>query len=70
MTQETELQVRLRRAKDALAACRETEAELRRKLTEAIDSTKRAKDRYDELFIAEDQAERARRIDSYRHATH
>ena len=67
---ETENQTRLRRAKESLAAYRDAENEARKALTEAMESTKRAKEKYEELFMAEEQSERSRRIAGYRHATH
>jgi hypothetical protein len=66
---ETETQIRLRRSKEALAAARDAEAAARRILADSIESTKRAKDRYDELFAAEESAECARRRKEYMHAT-
>lgn len=67
---ETEQQIRLRRAKDALTTCREKEAEARQVLARAVESTRNAKERYQELFLAEEQAEQSRRRTEYRHATH
>ena len=58
---ETENQIRLRRAKEALAAARDRESTARRALAEATESVKAAKDRYEELFMAEERAESARR---------
>lgn len=58
---ETENQTRLRRAKEAIAAFRETEAAARKALNDATEATKRAKERYEELFLAEEKAEAARR---------
>lgn len=66
---ETENQIRLRRAKDALASYRAAETEARRALTSAIESTKRAKERFEELFLKEQQAEVDRRKQDYRHET-
>jgi hypothetical protein len=66
---ETENQIRLRRAKEALANWREVEAEARRALTEAMESTKRAKEKYEELFANEEKAEVERRKADYRHVT-
>lgn len=66
---ETENQIRLRRAKEALAAARDTEATARRALADAVKSTERAKLRYEELFLAEEKAEVARKKLDYRHAT-
>ena len=66
---ETENQTRLRRAKESLASCRSAEAEARKALAEATESTKRAKDKYEALFAAEEQAEFNRKKSDYRHAT-
>lgn len=69
MSNETETQTRLRRAKEALAAYQNAEAEARKVLAGAIESTKRARDKYAELFLAEETRERARRMDTYNHCT-
>ena len=61
---ETENQIRLRRAKEALAACQSSENEARRVLAAAVESTKRAKEKYETLFMAEDKAEYNRRLQS------
>lgn len=66
---ETEHQTRLRRAKESLAACREREAEARKALNDATEDTKRAKDKHDELFIAEENREANRRRTEYNHCT-
>lgn len=66
---ETENQTRLRRAKEALDAARETEDKARMALHKAEESTKRIKERYEDLFLAEELAEVARRKSEYRHAT-
>lgn len=66
---ETENQTRLRRAKDALAFARETETSARKALSDAVEATKRAKERYEDLFLAEEQAECARLKSTYDHAT-
>lgn len=66
---ETENQTRLRRAKETLAACREAEAEARKVLASAVESTRRAKERHEELFALEEQHEIARRRADYRHTT-
>lgn len=58
---ETENQTRLRRAKDALAAARESESNLRRALNDAVETTRKAKERFENLFLAEEMAERDRR---------
>jgi hypothetical protein len=69
MINETENQIRLRRAKESLATCQVAETEARKALARAIEGTKRARERYDELFIAEENQERARRIITYNHPT-
>jgi len=66
---ETENQSRLRQVKESLAAYRSAESQARKALADAVESTKRCKERYEELFIAEDLAECARRKASYRHQT-
>lgn len=66
---ETENQTRLRRAKETLAACWHAEAEARKALAAAVESTRRAKERHEELFALEEQQEIARRRADYRHTT-
>lgn len=66
---ETENQIRLRRAKESLAAYRAAESEARKALFYAVESTKRGKEKYEELFMAEESAEAARRKADYRHET-
>lgn len=66
---ETELQTRLRRAKESLAAARDRESAARSTLATAIKDTAAAKERYEALFLAEETAEYNRRKASYRHAT-
>jgi hypothetical protein len=58
---ETENQVRLRRAKEALAAARDRESIARRALADATEAVISAKGRYGELFMAEEKAEAERR---------
>lgn len=69
MSNETENQIRLRRAKESLTAAREREANDRKRLNDSIESAKRAKEKYEELFMAEEKAEVARLKSSYRHGT-
>jgi hypothetical protein len=69
MSNETENQTRLRRAKEALAFCQAAEVEARKALASATESTKRAREKYEELFMAEENAERARRKNNYDHCT-
>lgn len=69
MSNETENQTRLRRAKEAVAFCQAAEAKARKALAGAIESTKRAREKYEELFIAEEKLERSRRMSSYDNCT-
>jgi len=64
---ETENQVRLRRSKEALLCYRYTEDEARKNLAIAVELTKRAREKYEELFMAEEKAEQQRLIESYNH---
>lgn len=50
MTPEQEDNFRLRKAEDFLAHCRAEEAQARRGLAEAIERTKRAKEKHETLF--------------------
>lgn len=68
-TNETEKQVRLRRAKEAVAACRDAENEARKALAAAIESTRKANEKYNELFLAEENAQRKLMRDQYNHYT-
>ena len=54
---ETELQIRLRRANEALAYAKQKEDEARKALRSAEDSRRAAKARRDELFLAVEQEE-------------
>jgi hypothetical protein len=69
MMNETDTQIRLRRAKEALAAAREAESRAITARSEAAETRRRAKERYDELFLREVQEEYTRRMANYRHAT-
>ncbi len=69
MNTETEHQTRLRRAKEAIASCQSREVDARKALVDACDSTKRAREKYEELFLAEEQREAARRRQAYDHST-
>lgn len=69
MNHETEDQTRLRRAKEAVAACRDTEDEARKALAAAVESTKRSKDKYEELFLASEKREATRLRAIYLHCT-
>jgi hypothetical protein len=66
---ETESQTRLRRAKESVIALQAAEAEARKALADATESTKRAREKYEELFVNEEKAERARRKNNYDHCT-
>lgn len=67
---ETENQTRLRRAKEALANYQAAETEARKALANAIESTRRARAKYEELFLLEEARERTNRINTYNHSTH
>jgi hypothetical protein len=58
---ETENQIRLRRAKEALSAAKEIADNTRRALIDADSSFKRAREKYEELFLIEEQEECKRR---------
>lgn len=66
---ETETQVRLRRAKEALQRAREIESAARTALNTAVLATARAKERYEELFLLEEWEEAQRRKHDYLHST-
>lgn len=57
MIHETELQVRLRRAKESFEYAKERENQARRELASAEETRRIAKERYEELFLAEEQEE-------------
>ena len=69
MSHETELQIRLRRAKEALAYAVDKESEARRVLRSAEESRRVAKEKYETLFLEEEQAEVGRRRAAYNHCT-
>lgn len=69
MHSETEDQTRLRRAREALIAYQWSETEARKILAAAVDSTKRAREKYEELFIAAENREVKRRLATYDHCT-
>lgn len=66
---ETEGQTRVRRTREALASARQTETEARKALAYAVRLTRSLKDKFEELFLAEERAEVARRKFNYCHAT-
>ena len=69
MINETEHQTRLRMAKQSIVACQDAEAEARKVLASATESTKRAREKYEELFMAEEKRECARKMNGYNHCT-
>jgi len=69
MMNETENQTYLRRAKEAFNSARIAEGDLRRALSQAVENTRIAKEKYERLFEAEEQAEVKRRKADYRHCT-
>lgn len=69
MMKETETQTRLRRAKEALAVALEKENEARRELRRAEESRKLNKEKYEAIFLQEEQEEFQRRKADYRHST-
>lgn len=68
-SQETDLQVRLRRAKESLAYATDKENEARRALRSAEEYRRIAKEKYEALFSEEEQAEARRRKETYNHCT-
>ena len=58
---ETENQMRLRRAKESLATARDRESTARLALVDATECLKAAKERYENLFMSEEKAEATRR---------
>lgn len=69
MINETENQIRLRRAKESVAAYQAAENEARKALASAVEFTKRAREKYEELFLAEQNRECAKRLADYNHCT-
>ena len=66
---ETEGQTRLRRQRETIKALQEAENTARKALADAVSATKRARERYEEMHLAEERAEVARRKAGYYHAT-
>lgn len=66
---ETENQTRLRRAKESLAAYQSAETEARKALARAVESTRAARSKYEELFRTEETLECARLRKTYNHCT-
>lgn len=58
MNNETELQFLVRNAKEAFERAKDRENEARRALRDAEDTRRRAKERYEELFLEEEQLQR------------
>ena len=69
MESETELQFRLRKAKESLEYAIDKESEARHALIRAEESRRAAKARYESLFLEEEKAEYDRRTINYRHCT-
>lgn len=66
---ETDTQIRLRRAKEAWEAAKETETTARRALATAMEETRRAKDRHEQLWLQNEAEEVSRRKLGYLHTT-
>jgi hypothetical protein len=58
---ETETQTILRRAKDAVAHCREREEQAIKALASAREDTRKAREKYERLFLEEERREAERR---------
>lgn len=69
MKPETELQFRLRKAKESLERAIIKESDARQELIRAEESRRSAKNRYESLFLEEERAEHDRRAINYRHCT-
>ena len=69
MTTETDLQIRLRRAKEAVSKAKAAREDAIRAQVMADSSYAYAKRRYEELFLEEEKAEAARRKTAYLHCT-
>lgn len=61
--------VRLRRAKEALEAYKDAEIYARKQLAMAEQATRKAKEKYEALFIEEENRQRAILMKNYRHCT-
>lgn len=66
MTHETEGQMIVRRAREAVTACSERENELRRQLADAVRSTRSAREKFERVFLEEEAREAARRKEQNR----
>lgn len=69
MLTETEGQTILRRAKEAMQAANQKASDARRALADAEASAKRAKEKYEDLFMQEERREAARLRSAYDHCT-
>lgn len=69
MLNETEGQTILRRAKEAMQAANQKASDARRALADAEASAKRAKEKYEDLFMQEERREAARLRSAYDHCT-
>jgi len=69
MTTETDLQIRLRRAKEAVSKAKAAREDAIRAQVMADSSYANAKRRYEELFLEEEKAEADRRKTAYLHCT-
>lgn len=69
LANETENQTRLRRATKSLEDCRAAENEASKALALAVESTKRTRERWEQLFLVEEKQESARLREAYNHAT-
>lgn len=69
MQNETASQTVLRRAKEALAAFVEQENTARKALAAAAESTRNAREKYEQLFMEEEKREMERRRREYMHST-
>jgi hypothetical protein len=69
MFNETHGQALVRKLKQAASECQEKEAAIRSALVAAQASTKRAREKHEEAYLAEEEREVARRRASYMHCT-
>lgn len=69
MLTETENQTYLRRSKAAFEAAKIAETEARKVLAQAVELTKKSKEKYEQYFFAEEKAEVVRRKSTYNHCT-
>ncbi len=69
MRKMTKTQFLLKNAKEALEAYRNQENELRKALADAIETTRKAKEKYEDLFGKNEQEVAKALREQYRHAT-